>query len=288
MTKIRSKESYKENGFQQNGLLEVAYRRSYSDETSKMKINKCIAKNKNTYALVNECDTEDNTTPLIHFAKKGFSKSIKKLLTHDAQVNAIDIHSDTALHYVAIINTVNCAKHLLNFHANPNIQNQQGDTPLMIAAKYGSSQVFKLLINDAKVDVNIKNQEGKTAIDLFAKRLLSRLENITHTMLEKSFSCLRSLLETGANFSQVENKEKIYELLKSNASKYKDASACLSLLKPQNSSSTIYSALVITPTLSTDKVVLEMAPTNPIQANANVIQQNQDKEEQSLSRFGLR
>jgi len=55
---------------------------------------------------------------------------------------------------------------LLARGANPNVQNGQGDTPLICATKYagGKTATVELLI-EAGTEVAIKDDEGNTALD---------------------------------------------------------------------------------------------------------------------------
>ena len=47
-----------------------------------------------------------------------------------------------------------------------NRTNEMGNTPLMEAVKQGSYQAVETLINEAKVDINIQNKIGNTAIHI--------------------------------------------------------------------------------------------------------------------------
>ncbi len=55
---------------------------------------------------------------------------------------------------------------LLKRGADPNVQNLQGDTPLICATKYagGKADTVKLLV-DAGSDLAVMDDDGKTALD---------------------------------------------------------------------------------------------------------------------------
>jgi ankyrin repeat protein len=55
---------------------------------------------------------------------------------------------------------------LIDHKANPNVQNRQGDTPLICATKYagGKAKTVELLVK-AGTDLGIRDNSGKTALD---------------------------------------------------------------------------------------------------------------------------
>ena len=66
----------------------------------------------------------------------------------------------------AVENETEVIKVLLEGGANPNVQNSQGDTPLICATKYagGKAVTVKLLV-EAGTDLAMQDNNGKTALD---------------------------------------------------------------------------------------------------------------------------
>jgi len=56
-------------------------------------------------------------------------------------------------------------RQLIKQGADVNVKSNRGDATLIKAAKYGHTDIVKLLIQ-AGADVNAKNNEDKTALDL--------------------------------------------------------------------------------------------------------------------------
>lgn len=67
-------------------------------------------------------------------------------------------------------------KVLLNIGADINIQNEEGNTPLILAVKKSKVYIIKILLNSG-VDPNIQNEEGETAL-MFACRKSVKMTEI--------------------------------------------------------------------------------------------------------------
>ena len=63
---------------------------------------------------------------------------------------------------------------LLHFHADPNAQNKDGDTALMLAIKKGDDLMFRHIMREYQMDeeifLNLRNQAGQTGLMLAAER----------------------------------------------------------------------------------------------------------------------
>ena len=96
----------------------------------------------------------------------------------------------------------------INFDADVNAQNKDGDTPLMIATEYGYIGLVKLLL-DSGADVNAQNKHGKTPLNIasydchseIVKLLLNSGANINH----KNKAGRSSLLSCGVKRSTLEH-----------------------------------------------------------------------------------
>ena len=99
-------------------------------------------------------------------AGDGDSTQVVALLDSGVDVNASTRSGSFAINNAAVENETEVIRILLERGANPNVQNGQGDTPLICATKYagGKTATVKLLI-EAGTDVAIRDDEGKTALD---------------------------------------------------------------------------------------------------------------------------
>jgi ankyrin repeat protein len=73
----------------------------------------------------------------------------------------------TPLHYAATHNGVAAAllvQRFLDRHAYIDAESPNGTTPLMMAARYGTEESVRVLLN-ADADASLKNQMGLTALD---------------------------------------------------------------------------------------------------------------------------
>lgn len=75
----------------------------------------------------------------------------------------IEHQSSSALHWAAKTDDCAFAKTLLSYRADVNAL-VDDHSPLMIAAKYGSSQVADVLLHERKLRVNKRNADGKSAL----------------------------------------------------------------------------------------------------------------------------
>eukprot|EP00118_Oscarella_pearsei_P001533 m.7692 g.7692 ORF g.7692 m.7692 type:complete len:868 (+) comp19425_c0_seq1:1803-4406(+) len=123
-------------------------------------------------ALINDSDINRQITSIHKASIHGKADMVKLLISasEDAAeaVEAIDEHRNTALHYSAQYNNVECARHLLAADANSNASNKYGYTPAHLAAEtdVGNGQIFELLReNGAKFDKRTKRL-GYTPVDL--------------------------------------------------------------------------------------------------------------------------
>ena len=91
--------------------------------------------------------------------------------------------SSYALNAAAVENNINVIRILLDHGADPNVQNSQGDTPLICATKYagGKAATVELLVK-AGTNLDIRDNEGMNALD-YAK---AKGQQEAIAMLERS------------------------------------------------------------------------------------------------------
>lgn len=90
------------------------------------------------------------------------------LIENGADVNAVSNDGTTVLH-LAVRGPEDSLKALIKAKANPNVQDNFGNTPLILACKWESEKKIRMLLR-AGADFNIKNNVGESAADLCAAR----------------------------------------------------------------------------------------------------------------------
>lgn len=100
-------------------------------------------------------------SPLMIAAIKGQKDIVKKLIARDADVNK---PGWTPLHYAATAGQLEVMEILLEEHAFIDAESPNKSTPLMMAAKYGSTAAVKLLL-EAGADATMRNELGLSAVD---------------------------------------------------------------------------------------------------------------------------
>ncbi len=108
-----------------------------------------------------EARTERDESPLMLAALKGLTDVCQKLIERDADVNK---PGWAPLHYAATNGHLAVMSLLLDQHAYVDAASPNGTTPLMMAARYGTPESVKLLI-EAGADPAIRNVQGLSAVD---------------------------------------------------------------------------------------------------------------------------
>ncbi len=99
-------------------------------------------------------------------ALDGDTKRVSALIESGVDVNARTESGSYALNGAAAANEIEIIEMLLARGADPNVQNGEGDTPLICATKYagGSAATVRILV-EAGTDMSIKDDKGMTALD---------------------------------------------------------------------------------------------------------------------------
>lgn len=112
--------------------------------------------------------TKEHATPLHLAAQYGSKGALETLLKNNAKVTSEDSHKKIVLHYAAMNHKSNVSQIITllikDYRANPNAQDDEGNTPLHIAVQNNNVVAIKSLISN-KADKNIKNNLGLTALD---------------------------------------------------------------------------------------------------------------------------
>jgi ankyrin repeat protein len=118
--------------------------------------------------LVNIAD-DSGVTPLMWAARQNDPDFITLLLGYSADINAQSKNGKTALWYAAGLKP-QATQELLQSGANPNLENSDGVTPLMLAAKYGNLTSVNLLLS-AGAEVNSVDRCGNTSLHYACKKV---------------------------------------------------------------------------------------------------------------------
>jgi len=126
--------------------------------------------------------------------KEGNKNRVKVLLAEGADVNWVDRHGRTVLHWAALLGNEKVAKHLLKRKANPNAQDNKGWTPLHWAAYECDIDMAELLVrygaksgksdNEGNKPHYIANQ-SKCSLELQTFLLARRAEDGTVSAIGK-------------------------------------------------------------------------------------------------------
>jgi len=103
---------------------------------------------------------------LIMAARNGNAKIVNLLLRKGAQWNEPDSSGNTALHYAAAYGWIDCVEELIKAGANVNANSSWKITPLNIAMLKNHFGLVKYLLSRPDVDVNCKDEQGRTLISL--------------------------------------------------------------------------------------------------------------------------
>jgi len=139
----------------------------------------------------------DGKPLLIHLLKNGHDSAVRQFIIGNASLDIKDKEGNTIVHYaINEHNNLGTINQLIKRNANPDIENNQGLTPLMVACTSVVSNHNKIdcLCEGLRADVNYKNKDNKAAMHY----LLNASINIENNSDGKE-SMLKSLIKCGAN-----------------------------------------------------------------------------------------
>jgi len=105
----------------------------------------------NNINLINEVNNK-NENALIIAIKNDDKKSVDKLLQCGINVNQQDCYGNTALYYAVNIKNINFINSLMLNHADINIKNIEGTSPLNRAHELGEKTIIKILNNPDSIN----------------------------------------------------------------------------------------------------------------------------------------
>ena len=114
-------------------------------------------------------------------------KILNLLLRKGALWNEPDSSGNTPLHYAAAYGWYECIKELIKAGANINANSSWKITPLNIAMLKNHFGLVKFLLNQPNIDVNCKDEQGRTLISLAVElNNDDALEYITYLLKDKN------------------------------------------------------------------------------------------------------
>lgn len=133
--------------------------------------------------LMNIPDSSDNT--LLHTAANyGRDTVLEWLLTEGVDVNVMNQHCSTPLHFAVYSNHLSSARLLLlQKEVDVNMKDQDGNTALHLATVRGNFDVVQLLLEVEGCDVNIANKQGVTPLQY---SIVKQHDAITVMLLENN------------------------------------------------------------------------------------------------------
>ena len=102
---------------------------------------------------------------LHHASNNGVVLTVKKLLDEGIDIDAQDVNGWTALHFAAQNNHFKTLDLLLEYNANPNIHDKQGNGPLWTASIHANGKCQGVLsLLKAQADPHHKNKHGRSPV----------------------------------------------------------------------------------------------------------------------------
>lgn len=125
-------------------------------------------------------------SPLVVAARNGNAKLVNFLLRKGALCDEPDSSGNTPLHYAAAYGWPECVEELIKAGANINANSSWKITPLNIAMLKNHFGLVKYLLNQPAIDVNCKDEQGRTLISLAAELTNGEaLDYMTYLLREK-------------------------------------------------------------------------------------------------------
>lgn len=111
-------------------------------------------------------------TPLIMACRNGHLKIAALLIKHYADIDLGDSSGNTPLHHAAAYGWIENVMLLIKAGANPSPENAWKSTPIIIALQKNHIAIVKeLLLVNKEINVNSKDDEGRTLLTLSMKNV---------------------------------------------------------------------------------------------------------------------
>jgi len=131
-------------------------------------------------------------------------EEVETLLNNGADINIQDNDGDTALMLASKYGRTDIVRLLLDHGANSFIRNFLSKTALMIASEYGRTDIVRLLL-DQVVDIDIQDGYGNTTLNIAVKVIVG-WDRWSNRDQDQLIEIVRLLLERGADPNIPDNK----------------------------------------------------------------------------------
>ncbi|MFN3453747.1 MAG: ankyrin repeat domain-containing protein, partial [Pseudobdellovibrio sp.] len=115
-----------------------------------------------------DVNTQDynNQTPLIRASERGHLEAFQLLLKQpNINLNLQNMNKQTALMSAVVNSKTDIAKELLKTDADPNIMDNNGQSPLHMSVERNNEDLVEAIVQNKLTNINIKNRYGKTALE---------------------------------------------------------------------------------------------------------------------------
>ena len=124
----------------------------------------------------------EGETPVMFAAEQGHSHTLEALIEYGGDIHRRDHHERTALHHAASANRRDTVRLLLDHGAEIDLQNENGATPLIDAARWpGQHDTVQYLLNQGaephlqnKTGANVWNLANENTLDILAPHFPNR------------------------------------------------------------------------------------------------------------------
>ncbi|KAJ3325432.1 hypothetical protein HDV06_004291 [Boothiomyces sp. JEL0866] len=140
---------------------------------------------------------EFGTTPLLLAVTNDYFAGVKMLIGFNADLNCTDSECNTIIHRSAYLRSPKMIKYLLTKGARLDALKSDGSSALHVAAQVSNFEVCEIIINSKMVGVNLKNNEGMTA-----------LHKVVSSLHPYSITVAKLLILSGANINDVDQRHR--------------------------------------------------------------------------------
>ena len=128
-------------------------------------------------------------TAILMACRNGHSNIVGLLMKHHADSSIPDSSMNQPLHHAAAYGWLNCVRMLLQYKrpededVTPSAENSWKVTPLTIALQKNHSLIVKELLQTEEINVNAKDDEGRTLLSLAVGNINADSVELIHSLL---------------------------------------------------------------------------------------------------------